>query len=737
MFFSRRLGFLVMFGFLGSTSFAQTRQCDSDAYLAQEIQDNPRRLEILQEIEYQTQNYVHSHPSSRSNAIVTIPVVVHVVYKNNNENISKERILSQIEALNADFRRLNSNKTNAWPQAADVQIEFCLAVQDPFGKHTEGITRTSTTVTSFNSATDDVKYASRGGVDAWSRDAYLNIWVCEIGGSTLGYAQLPGGTPEKDGIVIDFESFGTTADVLPPFNLGRTTTHEVGHWLNLRHIWGASDCSSDDYVDDTPKANRPHYNCEYGAASCGAKNMIENYMDYSDDVCMSLFTLGQKNRMQSLFAINGFRYSILSSKGCVQPNGVVQSTCQDFKVELTFDNYPTETSWTLTNASGNIIFASPKYSTSVRGKTETTTRCLDAGCYTFNIYDTYKDGICCKYGQGNVRLLKGDSTLFESGSYGAGTSFNFCFEGSDEAPANCEDGIKNGSETGVDCGGGHCPDCPSCNDQIQNGSETGIDCGGDACAPCHTDTGGGENTTIPGAYFETGWDQWTGGDDTKRYQGNFAFEGDFALQIQDNSTSGSTITSPTYDLHAYNSVGVSFAFYPNSMESGESFVLQYFDGAVWHNVKTYKSGQDFQNGTFYEATVILLGDEYAMSTNAKFAFECKASTNADQVYIDKIEISGNPATGENRITTNGFYIGEIPETEIRLYPNPARDHCVIQCADEIENIQIYNATGQEVMRFDNVFADKQDITTEQLEPGIYLVFIEVDGKSHPKKMIIQ
>ncbi|MEZ4909424.1 MAG: M43 family zinc metalloprotease [Saprospiraceae bacterium] len=737
MFFSRRLSILVVLGFLSSVSFSQTRQCDSDAYLEQEISTNPRRLEILKEIELHTQDFVHLNASSRSTNIVTIPVVVHVVYKNDNENISKERILSQIDALNADFRRLNSNKTNTWTQAADTQIEFCLAIQDPYGMSTDGITRTKTTVSSFNSASDGVKYSYSGGKDAWPRDAYLNIWVCDVSGSILGYAQLPGGTPEKDGIVIDYASFGTTDDVLPPFNLGRTTTHEVGHWLNLRHIWGASDCSTDDYVDDTPKANRPHYNCEYGASSCGAKNMIENYMDYSDDACMSLFTAGQKSRMQALFAVNGFRYPILSSKGCIQPDGTVQSSCQDFKVELTFDNYPTETSWSLINAAGNIIFASPKYTTSIKGKTETTTRCLDAGCYTFNIYDTYKDGICCKYGQGKVRLINGDSIIFEGGSFGAGTSFNFCIESPQEVDATCEDHIMNGSETGIDCGGTHCPACPTCSDNIQNGTETGVDCGGSACDPCETETDDNESVTIPGAYFESGWDQWTGGYDTKRYQGNFAFEGDYALQIQDNSGLGSTITSPIYDLHGFSSVGISFAFYPNSLESGESFALLYFDGTQWHTVKTYKSGQDFHNGTFYEATLILTGAEYTFATNSKFAFECIASTNADQVYIDKIEITGNPTTAENRITTNGYYIGEVPDIEIQLFPNPAQDHCIIQCAEEIENIHIYNATGQEVIRYENIFSDKQNVITANFDPGIFVVFIEIDGKMYHKKLIIQ
>jgi len=144
--------------------------------------------------------------------------------------------------LNDDFRRLNSDADGTWPQAADSEIEFCLATVDPNGNATDGIIRQSTTRNGFGT-NDAVKFASSGGSNAWPAGQYMNMWVCNIGGGILGYAQFPGGSASTDGIVVDYRYFGTNGTAQAPFDLGRTATHEVGHYLNLRHIWGDGGCS--------------------------------------------------------------------------------------------------------------------------------------------------------------------------------------------------------------------------------------------------------------------------------------------------------------------------------------------------------------------------------------------------------------------------------------------------------------------------------------------------------------
>jgi hypothetical protein len=239
-----------------------------------------------------------------------INVVVHVVYKDATENISDDQVASQIAALNRDYRKANADVAKVpgvWEGlVADAQIEFALATVDPQGATTGGITRTQTTRDSFD---DDnaVKAAASGGADAWPADRYLNLWACSLGGGLLGYAQFPGGPPETDGVVILNTAFGTNGTATAPFNLGRTATHEVGHWLNLHHIWGDKlDCTGNDLVKDTPQAGAPNYgkpafpheSCTNGPNG----DMFMNYMDYVDDDSMFMFTKGQVTRIQAALA---------------------------------------------------------------------------------------------------------------------------------------------------------------------------------------------------------------------------------------------------------------------------------------------------------------------------------------------------------------------------------------------------------------------------------------------------
>jgi pregnancy-associated plasma protein-A len=243
-------------------------------------------------------------------APVTIPVVVHVVYRTAEENISDGQIKSQIKALNRDYSASNADKNDApavWQGLiGNARIKFALATKDPKGKTTNGITRTKTKHTSFG--TDDkVKRASTGGASAWPTLKYLNLWVCSLGNGLLGYAQFPGGPAATDGVVILNTAFGTTGTAAAPFDLGRTAVHEVGHWLNLNHMWGdTSDCSGTDHVGDTPNAQLPNYGApQFPHVTCtnGPNgDMFMNYMDYVDDKAMVMFSDGQIARMQATLA---------------------------------------------------------------------------------------------------------------------------------------------------------------------------------------------------------------------------------------------------------------------------------------------------------------------------------------------------------------------------------------------------------------------------------------------------
>lgn len=326
------------------TSFSQTstvlpspaRNCGTMEHLENSHLINPSIKLRMQEIERFTNRVIQSTPNRLTetvNGIIRIPVVVHVLYNDSTQNISESQIQSQIEVLNEDFRKLNSDVENVPAEfaglAADIGIEFYLSTVDPEGNSTSGITRTFTTQNKFGT-NDNVKRSSKGGKDPWPTDKYLNIWTCNLSfflGELLGYAQFPGGDPQTDGVVINYKYFGRGGNTIAPFNGGRTATHEVGHWLNLRHIWGDGGCGATDFVDDTPDAQQEYYGCPaYPSVSCGTSDMFMNYMDYVNDNCMSMFSNGQKDRMLALFAPGGARESFVNNE---EPLDYCASTAQE------------------------------------------------------------------------------------------------------------------------------------------------------------------------------------------------------------------------------------------------------------------------------------------------------------------------------------------------------------------------------------------------------------------------
>ena len=288
------------------------RQCGTMQSFEELAEESPSvRLNQTQINDFTARSIETGEAQKVARRRITIPVVVHVVHKRPAEDISKAQITSQITALNKDFRAQNPDHANVpsvWQGlVADPKIQFKLATKDPQGKATDGITRTSTNRDSFPAYKNPVKKRSEGGAPGWPPDRYLNLWVCNLADGLLGYAQFPGGPARTDGVVILYSAFGTTGAVQAPFDKGRTATHEIGHWLNLRHIWADTiDCSGSDHVADTPNASGPNYgkptfphlSCSNGPNG----DMFMNYMDYTDDEAMFMFTPGQVMRMNAALA---------------------------------------------------------------------------------------------------------------------------------------------------------------------------------------------------------------------------------------------------------------------------------------------------------------------------------------------------------------------------------------------------------------------------------------------------
>lgn len=321
-------------------SYAQ-RKCATYEHNQALLQADPKFAQKQQEIEKFTNDFIkHGGSNSLTNLanegtpLYTIPVVVHVIWNKAVQNISDAQIKSQITVLNQDYQMKNSD-TGLVPavfksRRGDFKIKFCLATIDPNGNSTTGIVRKQTSKRSFSS-NDYVKFSSKGGDNAWPADKYLNIWVCNLGNGLLGYAQFPGGNASTDGVVILYSAFGNTGVVSSPYNKGRTATHEIGHWLNLRHIWGDDNgaCSGSDLVGDTPNQSNynfgcpsfPHISCSNGPNG----DMFMNYMDYTDDACMYMFTIGQRDRSYATLQQGGARYSVTQSGKC---GGALSQTSQ-------------------------------------------------------------------------------------------------------------------------------------------------------------------------------------------------------------------------------------------------------------------------------------------------------------------------------------------------------------------------------------------------------------------------
>ena len=298
---------------------------------------------------------------SRADTLLTIPVIVHVVHDGQAPgcaaNISAEQVWSQLEVLNEDFRRLlGSPGFNTHPDGADVMIEFCPAVVDPQGNllAEPGIDRIDRRRAGFANPPYGLNYSKQIILPqtVWDPTQYMNIWTIELG-DFLGFAQLPSqstlpdlspvqGPAETDGVVITPTAFGRVGTAQAPYNQGRTTTHEVGHWLGLRHIWGDGPCGTDDFCEDTPDASDPHYDCpEVPTETCGSVDMYENYMDYTDDICMNIFTRCQRSRMRTVLQLAPRRASLLHSTACQGPPQAGFSAQRRFAcagVPVTFDD---------------------------------------------------------------------------------------------------------------------------------------------------------------------------------------------------------------------------------------------------------------------------------------------------------------------------------------------------------------------------------------------------------------
>jgi hypothetical protein len=307
----------IVFLLLFSNYILAQRTCGTDAKLQELIKNKPgfaakykEKMDLIYNTNPNPNKNSYNRQGSTTNFVVTIQVVFHVLYKNTNQNISDAQIQSQLDVLNKDFRKLNTDFNTVVPDvfkplAADLEIVFAKATKTPTGSVTTGITRkfVPDTFDFFN------EYATASGQPSWDNTKYLNIWIGDAGVTDL--LGLFSDATETDGIAINYKAFGTTGTAVSPYRKGRTTTHEIGHYLGLLHPWGNGDaCGFGDGIDDTPATKQQYSGCPsfpsnlYSCIATTNGSMFMNYMDYVDDACMAFFTLGQKEIMRNVLATN-------------------------------------------------------------------------------------------------------------------------------------------------------------------------------------------------------------------------------------------------------------------------------------------------------------------------------------------------------------------------------------------------------------------------------------------------
>ena len=326
--------FILLLILLSCTVTAQVRNCVTDSVHRYKLLNIPGYRENFENASNSIS--FNEHKVMSADTTVVIPVVVHVIGYNGVYPVSEEQIQSQIDVLNEDYALLNATSLDIpaiWqPLSKDSKIRFQLAQRDPAGLNSNGVTWSMGSKTEYDIFDPDIYETDSGGYDAWPRSDYLNMWVCKLSGNALGYANYPGSAPANDGVVVSPRAFGRYGSSTSPYDLGRTATHEVGHWLSLIHIWGddpaSSPCSGKDFTgtqtswDDTPNQGQPTYRCKVFPAldDCATSSpgyMYQNYMDYTDDKCMMLFTSGQIRKCRTV--LDGLRDSIKLSYGAVAP----------------------------------------------------------------------------------------------------------------------------------------------------------------------------------------------------------------------------------------------------------------------------------------------------------------------------------------------------------------------------------------------------------------------------------
>lgn len=644
---------------------------------------------------------ISEQSTESSGEVYTIPCVVHIVWTNQFQNLDEETIMEGIQVLNEDFRRTNADAGNVMseflPVVADSEIEFCLANTDPDGNPHPGIIRVETDV-NFFSTNNDVKFDNSGGSTAWPRDEYMNIWLCNLTSSLLGYAQFPNGNASTDGIVTDFAYWGKNiqGNTIPS---GRTGTHEVGHWLGLRHVWGDGDCNADDFISDTPLADDSNFGCQIGTNSCtepvdDLPDMVNNYMDYSSDPCQNSYTQGQATRMRSFLEPGGFRDGLAVSGKCAD---LIKNDAAlidlFFPVNEQLCNTDFEPVMAIAN-NGTDPLQSALIEVSVDGTV--------IGSHTWT---------------GNLNFAEYDTIVLSTftAPLGSSTVSFDIVEANGADDTNLNNNFADGSVEIALLSAENLP---------QQDDFEAIDV----------------NNTI--------WDVVNNNNDPSfELTDNAAHWGDQSIFLSNKqvTVAGRVDDLVTRDLDFTSYTNPEMKFYyahANRVNVGEDkfYVLLSDDCGVTYDTLFQRQNEAFQtgpddNGTYIPASshwdkVEIDLSDYADLTFGTIYFRF-ISGLGNNFYLDDINIFGEEPTFD---VINSIETDEL--SKITVHPNPANDIIQISHENRIDLVQVYDLAGQLLMEENGNNSTTMSMDLGSFEAGIYYLNVSTDSGIETKKVVL-
>lgn len=676
-------------------------KCLAHYLYEQQIANDPQYAANQARLEEETavymQDYIQRKSSGAANrnasVVRVIPVVFHVIHEGGSENISKAQLQNQLDLLNADFRHLNADSVNTpapfLALAADVEVEFRLATLDPNGNCTDGVVRINSPLT--NNARDNVK-----AVSYWPSNKYLNVWVVKTiqnlsgsAGIVLGFAQFPGGNAATDGVVLRHDYTGNIGTAANSNNAGRTMTHEVGHWLNLRHIWGDATCGSD-FVTDTPthfganQSNCPNFPKTSNCTGNGTNgDMYVNYMDYTTGTCQNMFSIGQAGRMNAALssAISGrsnlWSAANLTATGTTGTPGAVCAPIAAFTNNLNYVCAGTTINFTDGSWNGPV----DTYTWDFPGGTPSTSN-VAAPSIQYNTPGTY------------------DVTLTASNSAGSSST-------------------------------------------TLSGTVTVVPAVGQYGVPYNE---GFESILFPGNEWviqNEGGNTWVVSTQAAKTGSKSAFLNNYSGNLA-NSTD--VFITPTYDLTNVTGANLTFWLAFAARSSTSTDVLKVYAsttcGQLW-SIRYNKTGTTLStaglvtsnfipNGTQWrQETVNISSSSYSNKPNVRFKFEY-TQANGNNMYIDDINLNGTVGLNEAIEESLGFSV----------YPNPASASATIdfKLDDRSDiSIDVLDATGRLVNRVAESRMDAGEYQFELpsgLAGGVYSVRLVVDGYMTSRKITI-